>query len=221
MMSVQSELREFLLEKGVSDVGFFAGEAAPLPYGVSIVVRLSEAIIREIDDEPTHTYFNHYRSVNAFIDSMLLQTGLFLQRRGYRYITVAASQSINKDGWNYQGRYSHKKAACLAGLGSVGRNSLFMHSEFGSLVRLGTVFTDCPFECPGEPAENVCNGCDICVNACPAHAIKGGDWSPGTERSEIFDPEACSRYMKDKFKHIGRGAVCGICMRVCPINKLD
>ena len=98
MMSVQSELRVFLLEKGVSDVGFFADEAAPLPYGVSIVVRLSEAIIREIDDEPTHTYFNHYRSVNAFIDSMLLQTGLFLQRRGYRYITVAASQSINKDG---------------------------------------------------------------------------------------------------------------------------
>lgn len=93
MMSVQSELREFLIEKGVSDVGFFADEAAPLPYGVSIVVRLSEAIIREIDDEPTHTYFNHYRSVNAFIDSMLLQTGLFLQRRGYRYITVAASQS--------------------------------------------------------------------------------------------------------------------------------
>ena len=184
-------------------------------------MRLSEAIIREIGDEPTHTYFNHYRSVNAFIDSMLLQTGLFLQRRGYRYITVAASQSINKDGWNYQGRYSHKKAACLAGLGSVGRNSLFMHSEFGSLVRLGTVFTDCPFECPSEPAENSCNGCDICVNACPAHAIKGGDWSPGTERSEIFDPEACSRYMKDKFKHIGRGAVCGICMRVCPINKLD
>lgn len=221
MMSVQSELREFLLEKGVSDVGFFADEAAPLPYGVSIVVRLSEAIIREIGDEPTHTYFNHYRSVNAFIDSMLLQTGLFLQRRGYRYITVAASQSINKDGWNYQGRYSHKKAACLAGLGSVGRNSLFMHSEFGSLVRLGTVFTDCPFECPSEPAENSCNGCDICVNACPAHAIKGGDWSPGTERSEIFDPEACSHYMKDKFKHIGRGAVCGICMRVCPINKLD
>ena len=27
MMSVQSELREFLLEKGVSDVGFFADEA--------------------------------------------------------------------------------------------------------------------------------------------------------------------------------------------------
>ena len=36
--------------------------------------------IDEIEDEPTHTYFNHYRNVNAFIDAMLLQAGLFLQK---------------------------------------------------------------------------------------------------------------------------------------------
>ena len=81
-MSIQTELREFLLEKGVSDVGFFAADDGPLPFGVSIAVRLSEEIIDEIEDEPTHTYFNHYRNVNAFIDAMLLQAGLFLQRKG-------------------------------------------------------------------------------------------------------------------------------------------
>lgn len=218
-MKIQEELKAFLLEKGVSDVGFFKADGEKLGYGVSICVRLSEAIVDEIEDEPTHTYFNHYRSVNAFIDSMLLQAGLFLQRKGYKYITVAASQSINKDGWNYSGRYSHKKAACLAGLGSVGRNSLFLHREFGSYVRLGTLFTDCPFDCPQSEIENICNGCDICVKACPAHAIKGVDWYPGIEREKIFDPEACSNYMKSKFQKIGRGSVCGICMKVCPVNK--
>ena len=220
-MGVQEELKAFLLEKGVADVGFFKlddGEET-YPYGVSIVARLSEGIIDEIEDEPTHTYFNHYRNVNAFIDSMLLQAGMFLQKKGYKYITVAASQSINKDGWNYMARFSHKKGACLAGLGSIGRNSLFLHNEYGSYVRLGTIFTDCPFECDNTLAESICTGCDICVKACPAKAIKGGDWTPDTPREEIFDPEKCSQYMKKQFQHIGRGSVCGICMKVCPKNK--
>lgn len=218
-MRIQDELKAFLLEKGVSDAGFFSADDEALPYGVSIAVRLSESIVDEIEDEPTHTYFNHYRNINAFIDAMLLQAGLFLQQRGYKYITVAASQSINKDGWNYKGRYSHKKAACLAGLGSIGRNSLFLHNEYGSYVRLGTLFTDCEFECDNALAKSLCDGCDICVKACPAHAIKGGDWTPGTPREEIFDPQACSEYMKNHFQKIGRGSVCGICMKVCPKNK--
>lgn len=219
-MKIQDELRAFLLEKGVSDVGFFYDETEKLPYGMSIAVRLSEEIIDEIENEPTHTYFNHYRNVNAFIDAMLLQAGLFLQKKGYRYVTVAASQSINKDSWNYSGRYSHKKAATLSGLGSIGRNSLFLHKEYGSLVRLGTLFTDCRFDCGCKDIPNICDGCDICVKACPAKAIKGGSWHPGVPREEIFDPEKCSQYMKTQFQKIGRGSVCGICMKVCPKNKL-
>ncbi|MBQ4626016.1 MAG: 4Fe-4S dicluster domain-containing protein, partial [Clostridia bacterium] len=85
--------------------------------------------------------------------------------------------------------------------------------------RLGTLFTDCEFECGNALAKSICDGCDICVKACPAHAIKGGDWTPGTPREEIFDPQACSEYMKNHFQRIGRGSVCGICMKVCPKNK--
>ena len=115
-MKLQDELKEYLISQGASDVGFCCvddGDFGECKYAVSIVVALSKAIVDEIGAEPTHTYFNHYRSVNAFIDSLLLKAGLFLQSKGYNYITVAASQSINKDGWNYKGRYSHKKAAAL------------------------------------------------------------------------------------------------------------
>ena len=219
-MSISEELREYLLQNGASDVGFFTCPDGAMEYGVSIAVRLSPEIIAEIDEAPTHTYFNHYRTVNAFIDRLLLQAGLFLQSRGYGYITVAASQSINKDGWNYSGRYSHKKGACLAGLGTVGKNSLFIHKDFGSLVRLGTVFTDCPLETGSELEYNLCGECDKCVKACPAGAITGKPYLPGAGREEMFDPEKCSEYMKKEFQKIGRGAVCGICMRVCPLNKL-
>ena len=81
-------------------------DTGELKYAVSIVVKLSDAIIDEIDDAPTPTYFNHYRTVNAFIDRCLLEAGLFLQSKGYKYITVAASQSMPTTPFN--GRYSHK-----------------------------------------------------------------------------------------------------------------
>ena len=54
-------------------------------------------------------------------------------------------------------------------------------------------------------------------------AIKGHEWTPDSAREDIIDAKACSDYMKRAFQHIGRGAVCGICMRVCPygIKKTD
>ena len=216
----EQELRELLLSKGVSDVGFALTEDADtgdLKYAISIVVRLSDAIVDEITDCPTPTYFNHYRTVNAFIDRCLLEAGLFLQSKGYKYITVAASQSM--PGTPYNGRYSHKEAARLAGLGDIGKNSLFIHKEFGTRVRLGTIFTDCELIGDGPLQERLCNGCDACVKACPSGAITGKAFYPGIKREEIFSPAVCSDYMKKQFHHIGRGVVCGICMKVCPYNK--
>ena len=220
-MNIQEKLIKLFKDNGVADVGFTAVDDGPFgekSYAVSIVVKLSDAVIDEISDCPTHTYFHHYRTVNAFIDRILLQSGFLLETEGYRYIPVGASQSINKDGWNYNGRYSHKKIASLAGLGGIGKNSLFLHREYGARVRLGTLFTDCPFECEAKPYVSPCTECNICVEKCPSGAINGTLWQEGMEREDVFNPEKCSEYMKKEFRHIGRGAVCGICMRVCPAN---
>ncbi len=217
---IENEIKEFLLSKGVCDVGFSYiedSDTGDLKYAISIVVPLSDAIVDEIQDAPTATYFNHYRSVNAFIDRTLLDLGLFLQSRGYKYITIAASQSM--PGTHYNGRYSHKKAARLAGLGDIGKNSLFIHRKFGTRVRLGTLFTDCVLNGEGEMNERLCLGCNRCVNACPSGAILGKMFEAGVEREDIFNPQKCSDYMKKQFQHIGRGAVCGICMKVCPLNN--
>jgi len=214
-------LKDYLQEGGVCDVGFAKVQdgVSGLQYAVSIVVPLSEAIIDEIENAPTHTYFNHYRTVNAFIDRMLLEAGLFLQRQGYKYITIAASQTINNgEGRTHMGRYSHKKAAVLAGLGEIGRSSLFIHSVYGASVRLGTLFTDCPLsknEANLNIVESKCGKCDLCVKACPANAIKGAEWHLGISRDEIFDANACNNYMRQHFMGIGRGSVCGICVKVC------
>jgi epoxyqueuosine reductase QueG len=209
---------------GASDVACSRTEtgSSELPYAVSVVVRLSDAIVDEIAGEPTYTYFNHYRSVNYLIDQILLRTGLWLQSRDARYVTVAASQS--RPDSPFEARHSHKRAACCAGLGLVGRNGLFLHREWGPRVRLGTLFTDWPLCAPlvveagdSERLDPACASCGRCVAACPAHALdateagRSGSWFAGV----WFDAKKCSDWMKSEYQHIGRGAVCGICMKVC------
>ena len=66
--------------------------------------------------------------------------------------------------------------------------------------------------------ENGCGDCEICKNACPAGAIFGE--LPTTDGERNFDAEKCSKYMKEHFQDIGRGSVCGVCIRVCPKNRL-
>jgi len=218
---MQQKLLKKMLEMGVSDVGFCRVTDGPagLDNAMSIVVKLSDAILYEMEDRPTHTYFNHYRTVNAFIDQCLLQAGLELEKHGYRYITVAASQSINDAGWHYRGRYPHKTIARLAGLGTVGKSALFLHHEYGARVRLGTIFTDAPFTQPALAETDPCAGCTVCQKVCPAGAISGKAWQPGMEREAYFDAVKCSAHMKSAYKMIGRGAVCGLCVKYCPYAK--
>lgn len=215
---LETNIQDLLKGLGVADIGFAKPEDGPLPYAVSLVVKLSDAVVEEITDAPTHSYFHHYRTVNAFLDQAMLRLGMLLEQQGYRYLPVGASQSINTPGKYYEGRYSHKKVACLAGLGTIGCSDLFLHKQYGPRVRLGTVFTDCELESPTIHEFDPCANCGRCVAACPSGAIKGGVFSPETGRDALLDPKRCSDFMKERFRDIGRGAVCGICMAVCPVG---
>ena len=146
------------------------------------------------------------------IDNLALRAGLAFARHGYRYVPIPASQSV----CGLQGIFSHKYAAALSGLGTVGKSGLFLSSKFGPRVRLGTILTDCKVAEGSKLLPSVCGGCNLCAAACPAMAITGEEWKAGEEREKIVDAKACSEYMKKKFQLIGRGSVCGICMRVCP-----
>ena len=214
---MKEKITELLINGGASQVGFCKTSTNPfsLEYAISFTIPLSNAIIDQIDEKPTHTYFHHYRTVNALIDRLALKCGLLLERNGYKYVPVPASQSVN----GMQGIYSHKMAAVASGLGSIGKSDLFISKTHGPRVRLGTILTDCPFEIEPIVYEDLCGDCELCKNSCPALAIYGHKWSPDTKCEDIIDAKACSDHMKRAYQSIGRGAVCGICMAVCPHGK--
>lgn len=218
------KLTELLIDSGASFVGFsdVAGKLASrfrhLHYAVTAGIRLSDAIIDEISDKPSFTYFHHYRTVNALLDQITLRGLIYIQQHHYNAMAVPASQTVNDMDDPYMGIFPHKTAAVMAGLGSIGKNGLFLHKTYGPRVRLATVLTDMPLVSAGTDVDRIytCSSCNKCVEACPAMALTGREWHEGAPRDEIVDAKACSDYMNQNFKQIGRGSVCGICIKVCP-----
>ena len=171
-----------------------------------------------IDGKPTIMYFHHYRTTNTKLDLLALDAVDFIESQGYSALPIAASQSTNTDKDAYRGVFSHKIAAVLSGLGFIGKNALFITPQYGSKVRLATILTDMPLTAEQPIITKGCGSCEICKNACPAKAISGNNYVYGEPRDTILDARRCSEHMKT-YKDIGRGAVCGICMRVCPYNQ--
>jgi len=219
--SMIDTIKTFMLEQNIDQFGTAVIETdrlpfAALPYAVSFAVPLSGAVVQSIKAGPTKLYFHHYRTTNALIDNISLRLCLKIRSLGYDALYIPASQSVSEDG--FRGEFSHKMAAVQAGLGGIGRNDLFLNVKYGAAVRLGTVFTDAPLPA-SEPVPNPCTGCNACTKACPSGAIAGRDWQKGVPVSEMVDVALCSHHMKTAYQHIGRGAVCGICMAVCPVGK--
>lgn len=202
---------------GTSDVS----EAVPekfrkTPYAITLGVRLSDAVMDEVKDGPTKNYFHHYRTANAFLDMCAMRCVIELQREGYMAVAIPASQTTNEAG--IAGDFQHKTAANLAGLGFIGKSALFITNEFGPRVRFATVLTDMKFSGAGVKQPE-CGSCNACARACPCGAITGRMWEKGVRREELVDAALCSKHMKDKYEMIGRGAVCGICVAVCPFGN--
>ncbi len=223
---LEDKLTELLTSGGASLVGFSNIGKSPienqpnLVYAITLVYKLSDAVLKTIENRPSMAYFQHYRAVNAKLDSLCLDAIRFIENEGYNAFPIAASQSTNDDKSAYRGIFAHKTGACLSGLGYIGKNALLYTKEFGSKVRLATVLTDMPLERQREIIKGGCGDCDICKKACPAGAISGINYEVGMNRDDFFSAEKCSANMKT-YKDIGRGAVCGICVRVCPKNRLN
>ena len=176
-----------------------------LTFGISIALHLSDAILKEIENQPTPIYFHHYQRVNILLDMIGLAMTSAIQGLGYQALPIPASQIVD---WKTQkGHLSHKHVAKLAGLGWIGRNNLLVNEQFGSHIRLVTILTDLPLEV-SSPSPMDCGSCRACLSVCPARAI--------AEMQENFDHIRCYEQLRTfaKTLHFSHN-ICGICVKAC------
>jgi len=105
---------------------------------------------------------------------------------------------------NAVAKISFKLAGVKAGLGNWGRNHLLIHPEFGPRVVLGVILTDARFSHTKRKPKSLCNGCFLCIEACPLKAI-----SPSGEidRMKCFHR---NKYLSSPCRFL--------CMRRCPVG---
>ena len=184
------------------------------PFAISWAVPMNPLIMAGIRKGPNQAYADEYAGVNSRINELSAALAAEIKRRGFCSKALAASE--RSDTVNIKGDFPHKTAATRAGLGWVGRNCQLITRLFGSWIRLGTVFTDIEIPCGPLVERNFCGRCMRCVDACPAKALKGNAWYPGTPREELMDVHACDRWKKEHYFQYHKGHNCGICSSVCP-----
>jgi epoxyqueuosine reductase len=192
---------------------------SPFTFGVSIAVRLSDAIIDGITaTDPTAVYARHYLTANALLDQITFRLAGHIQRHGHRALPIHASQQMGQRRW--YGAVSHKALARGAGLGWIGQSLLLITPSFGPRVRLASVLTDMPLASSG-PLPRACGGCRVCMDACPAKAITGFERGDYPESRELaLNSAACAQRL-DFFEHEGNVGqpICGMCVQACPYGK--
>jgi len=176
-----------------------------LPFGISIGVRLADAVLEGIQDHPTLLYLHHYRQANYLLDRIALDVTALIQRAGGNAIPIAASQIVDWEG--QRGHLSHKALAQTAGLGWLGRNNLLVNPAYGARVRLVSILTDLPVQ-TDSPLDSSCGTCRRCIIACPAGAIK--------EDVREFDHIGCFEKLKEFRNKYNVGQyICGVCVKAC------
>ncbi len=102
-----------------------------------------------------------------------------------------------------------------AGLGQLGVNGQLLSPHFGSRARLQIIITNAriTYDKPvdyGIP--KFCEICQVCFMRCPGRAIQGQRlWYRGVDKAKLIY-KRCRPVM-------ARYSGCGVCMKVCPIQK--
>jgi epoxyqueuosine reductase QueG len=223
---LSKDAREFLFSLGASEVGFADlssvkdGPCEEFDGGISIIAALNPHVVRDVATAPSLRYCEEYQRINYLLNEIGSETVKFLNSRGFRACTIPSTSRNYLPGKFLVAPFSHKKAATIAGLGWIGKNDLLITREYGSAVRLNTVFTAAPLETGDPVQDSSCGNCSKCIEACPAGALKGVNWNTEIGREEIMNIRDChSKTMEFASLLEIDPLLCGTCISVCPWTR--
>lgn len=185
-----------------------------LPTAKSVIV-LAKETYREVvslagpskgtgEAEPGEVLTVHANYIYGRLNRAVHELAQLFRQEGHRSIPLCAAPGFITDQRFVEALFSYKQAAELAGLGTIGRNSLLITPGFGPRVRLACLLTEAPVEATPRRNHDFCTKCNACIRVCPARAIE----KPPPGRPYAVNRFACRAYRQ-------AGLVCSVCLKVC------
>jgi epoxyqueuosine reductase len=149
-----------------------------------------------------------------YVDNLALNLSLFLEERGYFSVPIPSSEPYeywDPDRRHGRGIISLKHSAQLAGLGSIGKNTLLINEKYGNRLWLGGIITNLEIA-PDPLTESYCpQSCQICIDLCPQSAL-----------NEItIDQKKCREICFASTDGGGWLITCNTCRIKCPFAKTN
>ncbi|NTV89165.1 MAG: epoxyqueuosine reductase [Clostridiales bacterium] len=224
-MKINEEIRERLLEKGATIVGFadLSGieeeKRHGYQYGILIGISVNPQVIPGIKDGPTFEYYYEYESLNTKLNSLGEFAERFLREKGFEAL-AKTQEVVVIDEATRSTELPHKTVATRAGVGWIGKCALLVTEKFGSAVRIISVLTNAGLETGIPINDSKCGDCIECVKICPAGAPLGENWDVNKYRDEFYNAFECRKAARERSMRIGiNESHCGLCILACPWTK--
>jgi epoxyqueuosine reductase QueG len=252
----REDIRKYGLELGVDVVGFtsiedYRSERSPdprtiLPDVKSIIVLGHRMIDGALDSKNMRIAMVARMGVMDTSKSHLYLLSRFIEDKfNAKAAAVLSSYPLDMEApaLGLLGDVSLRHAAVSAGLGKFGRHNLVIHPRFGSRLSYTGILTNMPLASDPPVQEELCNNCNLCVEACPGKALDiegktedlkclrasqpygiGGiigyirrffGKSADEQQAILKDPRFMSLYQAS---FIGFQYCCFNCIAVCPID---
>ena len=208
------QVREKALSIGYDEVGFAKFDRRYIYQSRKSQVRtdLGNAICLAIEQDYEKTQgIPSIEAEEAQGEAYLKQAKLSLSLSEY-LLSKGYSAQISGPAWHFGPLIP---MFVQSGMGQLGVNGQLLSPYFGSRARLQIIITDAPLTLD-KPVDygiyKFCETCQICFMRCPGKAIQAQRvWFRGVEKHKLI-AKRCRPVM-------ARFSGCGICMKVCPIQK--
>lgn len=160
-----------------------------------------------------------YQEINAYFEEINATVRAYLESQGYLVTTIRATHTY--DPRDLKAYWSHRSAAVIAGLATLGANRLAI-TEKGSGGRFCTVITSAKLTPNSKPVEEMCmykkNGsCGLCFKACPVGALR----PDGMDKFICQDELNKNQELMKKETNLVSADTCGKCISVCPLAYIE